>query len=566
MRLRSLSGLCVVVLVASGLSASGCGSSDNKKSAPRYSGGGEGGSDGSAEAGSGGSGATAGSASDAGAGNGGSAGNGGTAGDAGAGNVGGDAGAGSVDPNGGASEGGAGGEGPVIPFSGLYVGEDGDDAAAGTIDAPFETLAHAATVAEAGDTIVFLDGSYAVGTAAAVIADGVNLMAENSGAATLIGQNGSLLNLSGDTRIEGLKFQSYARVAYFGAGATATGTVTLVDTTFTNCSVGLELSGTTSAVVDVADSFVLGNGGNAFVTLVDEASLDMTGGILQNYGAGGIIRARYDSSVSLTGVQVLDGTGSVLTLREDAVADLTDVTFAAGGQALIEQFNSTELTISDSDLFLKPAAGSYYNVSTVGLTAGSSLTITDSSLSGGQTAIRGDIYEAMTITNVEFSDFTFGGMDISASGAGGGTIRITGSTFENVANTAARIGQADNLIDIKIRDSSFDCTVGTVNWHCLYLDGGNASTVDLGTLSDPGGNTFLSRANTTAIWFGFDAVNIKAVGNTWTPSEQGADTQGKYTAPAGSGNTFVGVQTTNQTQGRNYHLPYGGTLLLAENP
>lgn len=553
--------MCLVALLASGVSASGCGSSDSKKNAPRYDAGGEGGGGGIGDAGSGGTagkGATSGSAGDAGS--------TGTAGDAGAGNGGGgDAGAGPVEPNGGASDGGAGGEGPVIPFHGLYVGEDGDDAAAGTIDAPFETLGHAASVAQAGDTIVFLDGSYAVGTVAAVIPAGVNLMAENSGAATLIGQNGSLLNLSGDTRIEGLRIQSYNRVAYFGAGATATGTVTLVDTTLVNCIIGLELSGTTSAVVDVADSFVLGNGGNAFVTLVDEASLDMTGGILQNYGDGGIIRARYDSTVSLTGVQVLDGTGSVLTLREDAVADLTDVTFATLGSALIEQYDSTELTISDSDLSLKPSATAYYSVSTVGLTPGSSLTITDSSLRGGNTAIRGDIYETMTITNVQFTDLSFGGMDISASGAGGGTIRITGSTFEDLGTLALRIGQGNNLTDVKIRDSSFSCA-SPANWVCLSLAGGNASTLDLGTVSDPGGNTFLqsSGGTCTALRIGYPAINTTAVGNTWTPNQQGADDQGKYNAPAGSGNKLQ-ISTTNST-GRNYQLWSGGTLLLAENP
>lgn len=58
---------------------------------------------------------------------------------------------------------GAGGAPNDPPFNGSYIGPDGDDAATGTMDAPFETLAHAASVARAGDTIVFLDGNFTLG-------------------------------------------------------------------------------------------------------------------------------------------------------------------------------------------------------------------------------------------------------------------------------------------------------------------------------------------------------------------------------------------------------------------
>jgi hypothetical protein len=551
--------MCVAVLFSSGVTASGCGSSDDKKNAPDYGGGGGGeGGAGVGEAGGGGAGATGGSSGSTG-----DAGRG-TAGDAGSGSGGGgDGGGGAGAPMGGASEGGAGGGGPVVPFHGLYVGEDGDDAAAGTIDAPFKTLARAATVAQAGDTIVFLDGSYTVGTTA-VIPAGVNLMANTSGAVTLTG-TGTLLNLKGDIRIEGLKFQSYARVGYFSAGVAATGTVTLVDSTFTNCTIGLELTGSTSLVVSAAESFVLGNGGNAFAILSEEANLSMTGGILQNYNAGGVIRASEESTVSLTDVQVLDGTGIALAVTGDAIAQLSGVTFATLASALIDQRNNSEITITDSDLSIKPAAATvYYCVSNI-VDGTGSLTISNSVLHACGTAIRGGIYETMTITNVQFKDLTLGGMDLGYGGGGkGGTIRITGSTFENLGYFALRIGSGGNLNDFKIRNSSFNCS-SPANWNCLYFDGSNASVLDLGTLSDPGGNTFLQgNANQSAVRISFQAINTTAVGNTWTPNVQAADAQGKYNAPEGAGQKLL-ISTPVAT-GRNYQLPYGGTLLLAENP
>jgi hypothetical protein len=555
MVLRSLSAFCVLALCFSGVSASACGSSDAKKNAPRYSGGGEGGAA-TGEAGEGGTGGLVGIAGDS---------SGGTLTDAGAtgSTSAGGAGAGPVEPNGGASEGGAGGADTETPFRGLYIGEDGDDAAPGTPEAPFATLAHAASVAKAGETIVFLDGSYTVGSVA-VIPAGVDLMASTSGGATLTG-SGTLLNLSGDTRIEGLKFQSYTRVAYFGAGAAASGTVTIVDSTFINCATGLELSGSVAAVVSAGSAAVVGNGGNAFAVLSHSASLDMTGGILRNYDAGGIVRAATDSRVSLTDVRVEDGTGTVLTLRNDAVAELSGVTIATLGHTLIEQRDESELAINDSDLSIKPAAATvYYCVSNI-VNGTGSLTITDSSLHGCGTAIRGGIYETMTITNVDFTDLAFGGMDLGVGASGvGGTIRITGSSFDELGYVALRIGSTGNLNDFKIRDSSFNCGSAT-QWGCLVFNGSNASTMDLGTVSDPGGNTFLhGNATQTAVQFQFQAVDITAVGNTWIPDVQGANAEGKYTAPAGSGNQLLVTKTTATE--RNYSMPYGGTLLLAENP
>jgi hypothetical protein len=341
--------------------------------------------------------------------------------------------------------------------------------------------------------------------------------------------------------------------------------VTLVDSTFTNCTIGLELTGSTSLVVSADESFVLGNGGNAFAILTEDANLSMTGGILRNYNAGGVVRAGEESTVSLTNVQVLDGTGSALTLAGDAIAELSGVTFATLASVLIEQRDNSELTIADSDLSIKPAAATvYYCVSNV-VNGTGSLTIKDSALHDCGTAVRGGIYETMTITNVQFSDLTFGGMDLGVGFSGpGGIIRITGSTFENLGFLALRLGSGNNLNDFKIRGTSFNC-LSPANWNCLSFDGSNASVLDLGTVSDPGGNTFLQgSANETALRIGMQAINTTAVGNTWTPNVQGADPQGKYNAPQGSGQKLL-ISTPVGT-GRNYQMPYGGTLLLAENP
>jgi hypothetical protein len=307
MHFTSFRGLCGVSFATLGLFFSACGSEDDKNKSnngPRYESGGEGGST------AGGGPANNGGSSNDAAGEGNV--QGGTdPGGAGPGGAGpGGAGPGGTGPTAGApSEGGAGGEGTVAPFRGLYIGEDGDDTAAGTIDAPFETLAHAASVAQAGDTIVFLDGAYTLATTV-TIPDGVSLRAENAGAATVTGSGfNARIRLAGDTRLTGLELTAFYTAIDFAGAATATGTLTIEGTKFTNCQqVCLVLTGAVQAEVTGAAGVVLSNGGQSFATLAQTASLTIEGGLMQNHGAAGIIRASDEASVTLTDLEVLDGT------------------------------------------------------------------------------------------------------------------------------------------------------------------------------------------------------------------------------------------------------------------
>jgi hypothetical protein len=84
---------------------------------------------------------------------------------------------------------------PPRPYSpagrALYVAADGDDSKAGTADAPFATLKHAAEVAQSGDVIWVSDGEYRVGGAdyyegLALETPGVTLAAQNVGGVTLV--------------------------------------------------------------------------------------------------------------------------------------------------------------------------------------------------------------------------------------------------------------------------------------------------------------------------------------------------------------------------------------------
>jgi hypothetical protein len=92
------------------------------------------------------------------------------------------------------------------------------------------------------------------------------------------------------------------------------------------------------------------------------------------------------------------------------------------------------------------------------------------------------------------------------------------------------------------------------------LAGDAGSSWDLGTLADPGGNTFVA-TTTSLLVSNANVPTVSAVGNTWAPSVQDADSDGHYAA-VGAG----GVLEVTSGSGQNYDDTIGITLRLAENP
>lgn len=549
MRSSSRVGLIVSLLVLATCVVSACGSEDDKKKLPGEQ---------QPTAGEGGEGG-AGAAPVAGGGHAGTAGYGGTVNDAGQPPIeqGGQGGTPlSVPTAGAAGEGGA----PVAEFHGLYIGVAGDDLGDGTPSDPFKTLEHAASLAQFGDTIVFLDGTFALaGTQSIVIPAGVDLKAENAGQATLSGGTAaSLLTLTGATRISGLKFTGQQRVAEFAGAAIAT----VEDSTFTNCAYScFVLSGETLLNVNGAQGAVLGNGGAAFAMLNEAASIRVTGGTLQNYGAGGIFRATQSASVSLSDVDVLDGTGLVLSLKNEAVAVVDGANVATKGQALFDQTDASQLSVKGSDLSIM--AGTPYQCFNLPATA--KLAIEDTKVHGCGTGIKGAVPEALKLVDSEFYDLSFGGLDLDTGGGGnpGGVVTIDGCSFHDVAYTAMRLGGPATMLELTMRNTVVDVTT-LANWNGVILNGSNASVIDLGTLANPGNNTFLQHAATlaSALAIQMQAVTVQAVGNTWTASVQGADNAGHYAVKTGKT-----LDETSTTAGLNFTKPYAtSTLRLAQVP
>jgi hypothetical protein len=298
--------------------------------------------------------------------------------------------------------------------------------------------------------------------------------------------------------------------------------------------------------------------------LAQTASLTIEGGLMQNHGAAGIIRASDEASVTLTDLEVLDGTGLVLSLAEESIGTVAGLTVATLGQGLFEQPNgsTSTLTVTDSDLSMKENAPEnhcflVYNPS--------ELSISGSKLHGCKNGIKGGIPAELTLSDTEFYDLEIGGADLDTGGPNvGGVVRVDGCQFYDVGLLGMRMGGTTSLLDLKMRDTVIDVTT-PASWGGLLIAAGSASTIDLGTLADPGGNTFLEHgANlTTALRLNVQGVTVQAVGNTWTPNQQGADAQGHYVVQTGK----VLEDKNAVNSGINYIKPYATTTLrLAQIP
>jgi hypothetical protein len=282
----------------------------------------------------------------------------------------------------------------------------------------------------------------------------------------------------------------------------------------------------------------------------------VSGGILRNYGNGGIFRGRGESLVALSDLSFEGGTGPVLQLQNEAIGSLEGVRVAAASAMLFEQSNDSELTVTGSDIATSVTASNCFVVND-----GKLLEIEGSKVHGCGTGVKSLLPDELRLVDSEFFDHGFGGTDLSANGTR--SVVIEGCKFYDSANTGMRIGNGGTVLNLKMRNTSVDIT-SVSNWHAMMLDGTSASNIDLGTLADPGGNTFLQRSPPTssAMRLQFQSGTIYAVGNTWTASVQGANAQGKYVVATGKV-----LEDATAANGTNYVKPYTTTKIrLAELP
>jgi hypothetical protein len=459
----------------------------------------------------------------------------------------------------GGTGGGGGAPGPGDGTGHLYIGPGGYDAATGTRDDPFATLAGAVAVAERGDTIVYLAGNYSLPELddPIVIPDGVDIAADQPRLVALNGSGGALLDPAGDTNVDGIRFSGFATVL----GTTSDhGKVTITNSSFSDCPTNsgaslFEVAGGASVTLSGDTSHDWGDC-PAFAHVLGNATFALDGGLLHFRGAAepALFSAEGAGKLQLMDLIAVDGNRPLLLLADTAQATLTASTLQTLASNTVVLRDRGSLDATNTDFSLADAAAAPGACIQSNVTGTSSLTLAHSNVHGCSAGVSGTAPTTLSITDTELYSMSESGLDLGS--ANSSTVTLEACTFYDDGLRAARFGgDGPSVFYLSVRGTTVhDVPTG------FDLDGDATSSWDFGTLADPGRNTLT--ASTSSLVLSNASVGfVSAVGDTWNASVQGADEFGQYQASDPGGTLEV-----TSGSGQNYTNDVGATLRLAENP
>jgi|GEM_PF-3517607 len=455
---------------------------------------------------------------------------------------------------------------PVVVGRSLYVSPTGVDSNEGTKESPLRSIITSVDLAEAGDTVWLLDGTYdkttdktpAPGMPApcgqgfgVVVPSGVTVRAVNPGAVIVsvggwIGfclQGGTVRDIdfnlppnggvmlqtqSGDSTIEGVTFDNL----YCGGGS--------------GWEAAIMTKGSSRLTINPGrvQNYV-GLKGCAFLTIWDQSSVTVMGGaidggeegtssgnafiIIRDAGKLNLVGTRLATQKHLYGIHIL-GTAELTTSAGTTLSGFL-------GSAIVARSGQTRVTLAgttftaNNTAVLQPFG--YGGPGTIMRIKATDCTLSDNSRgfsSGYGYQIDLDIVNCKLLRNAD-------ALLINAQG----TVSVVDSEITGMENGINVTPQSKCALSVR------NTTISDTN-HGVTVNCDATSTIDLGTLGSPGANTFAAKtANLRALGVG---PVIDAIGNTWTASAQGADLSGKYQAQgAGAILEVTGGSGPNYTLG-----------------
>jgi hypothetical protein len=436
---------------------------------------------------------------------------------------------------------------------------NGSDGNPGSQTKPLKTLGKALSKARSGDTVKLASGGYGPTATSGelfpasglAVPAGVTIEGALDGGfpvSTLVGPGSGVgLNFAGDATVRNLAVGG----AGFGVGLFAKqGTQTL-----SNIFMGVRLIGAGVDGVPLNGGIVLR--GTAQATLLSGASAANTTGstIFLNSGTG--VDVAEQARFTMNGGQI---TGGAVNCRKDAVGIAVNgsaqVTVTStnghnnvfpniGGRALA-MAGTSKATISFTTIKRTYPDGCFPGFGAVEVRQSASLTLNSSTIQGigGSNAVgidaRTDMPLMLDAATIE--DFSGKGIQMADPGKSVQLVLTRGLLLRNKIGIDA--SRAPN-VHVDISDGSImEGTNGTVLADNIKVRGSTifgrnisilltGRNADLGTAADPGGNTLTVDALNTfgsalRIADNLSGVVVSAVGNTWRPNVQGADSQGHY--------------------------------------
>ena len=422
--------------------------------------------------------------------------------------------------------------GACTPVTSVYVDPlNGQDDASGTMNEPLKTLKAALAAAKGGWTIYLKPGTFDASSGEewyTKIPDGVSLQAVVEENAVLVGTGKeTALEFVGTGAATGITFSGFKR-----AVAAETGTVSIERCTIEKGG-GVELSGNVTAALD---KVVLQNLESDGVYAYGSANVTVTGGSIGGVGYVADCRGAEGVYVSgaakvrLSGVSIHDLSGDGVVARSSASVTIEDGSLTKTGE-----------------VDCAGAQVSALDASTVQLN-GTSVT------NGSQ-----DGLEVRNIATLVLDRVSIGTHPYRGIYGDGGFLRVSDSSIETdsygieLLNTCAAeltgVAFIGSKSSVNMQDSATLKMRSTRTYGNDYgIDARSSSRVrvDLGTVDDPGMNTFAATAVAAIALSGDyqDDVTINAVGNMWNPSVQGAPGSGKYSSQIIDG----------PCDGRNFYL------------
>lgn len=451
----------------------------------------------------------------------------------------------------------------------------GSDANPGTRALPLRTLAAAAAQALRGDTIHLLDGTHVIQFVR--IPEGVHLRAVNTGVPRVqLGTGNGALVLGGNNTVHGLHINSAGAFGFFQI---TQGTLRIEELHYTAPSGNYALvSASGSAIVDlIAPSdgeWCRTQCNTPFAVAVDDAQVNVHGGRISGFsGTSSLFQGHDRGRLSLTGVTIEDGqvSGAVIILGNTSLrvnqgglslirSTIRNAVSNAAARAIEVGFGSGSLLISDSIISDNQGHGIVFDSSSVNYSPLThSATITGSRLERNRIGIQLGLAARarLFLEDTVIAENRSHGIECRFT-ATGCFIRMSGGAVSgNLGRGLDTVNEANKTNDVRLRG----VTITANALHGLYLAGLAGSRWDLGTASDPGGNTIRDNGGTADPGLFTSDTNdvIWAVGNIWIPLEQGSDAMGRYVPALGEDDVEVAGPVG---AGRNYRLPAGAELRL----
>jgi hypothetical protein len=449
-------------------------------------------------------------------------------------------------------------------FVDVNAGSDGN---ACSQPAPCKTIAKGLAGAQSGSTVWLVSGVYDVatqGTAAETIPDGVTLKAVSPGGAVVT--NGPLI-AAGSATVNGIVLDRDISNVNAGSitASSTTGTPTLLITGVrTTQEASFVIGGNVKATMTpgaLAGGLYTSNlsaGQAPVVSLSGYGELVVSGGIVDGnsaYTAYPLFSVAGNSKLTLDGATIRNRQANAISATDNAQVFLKN-------SALIDNVTAGIVTGGTNTVSIDHSQISHY---TTGILVNSTANVPTITIKNNSAishmapwatsnyGIRSDQGGADAVISLDGATLTDNYAGMAWSGLSAATsIDIKNSAVTGNTGAGIQLFGAGTLF--KMRTTTVSNNGNNRGGVAIYTSG---LTIDVGTQANPGGNTLAGNAG-NGLYVGqvSGPITVQAVGNVWTPNQQGADASGRYSTPPG----YSPVPKTGPLNGVNFGIDAGVTV------